>query len=136
MSTSAQHEKVLRRFVADFINGGDEAVLSDLIHEDYLYRSPGEELRGRASLAAMFEGLRAAFPDMELSIHRVISTDDTTVMDFSLTGTHRGDFMGIPATDRSIDIRGVVISRYRDGKIAEEWEILDTLTMLQQLDVA
>ena len=136
LSPSAKHEEVLRRFVSDFINGGDEAVLPDLIHDDYVYASPGEELKGRRELAAMFRGLRSAFPDMELTSHRVIATDDTTVMDFTLTGTHRGDFMGIPATHRRIDIRGVVISRYRDGRIAQEWEILDTLTMLQQLEVA
>ncbi|MDJ0521164.1 MAG: ester cyclase [Planctomycetota bacterium] len=127
---------MLRRFVTEFINGGDESVLPDLIHEDYLYRSPGEEVSGREELTAMFRGLRSAFPDMVLTSHRIIANDDTTVLDFTLKGTQRGEFMGIPATNRAIDIRGVVISRYRDGKIVHDWEILDSLTMLQQLEVA
>ena len=89
MLTTTQNEQILRRFVAEFINGGDEAVLGD-----------------------------------------------TTVLDFALSGTHRGEFMGIPATDRPFDFRGVVISRYRDGRIASEWEIMDTMTLLQQLGAA
>lgn len=129
-------EETLRRFVAAFINGGDEAVLAELVDEDYVYRSPGEEARGHAGLAAMFRDLRAAFPDMALTIHDIIATADRTVLDFGLAGTHRGDFMGIPATGRPFDVRGVVISRYRAGRIAEEWELLDTTTLLQQLGVA
>ena len=136
MNNTTCHTEVLNRFVAEFINEGDESVLEELVHDDYIYRSPDEEVYGREGLAAMFRGFRAAFPDMQLTVHEVISTDDSTVLDFTLSGTHQGEFMGIPATERPFGIRGVVITRYRDGRIAQEWEILDNMTLLRQLGVA
>ncbi len=127
------HGRTIRRFVTDFINGGDEAVLEYLVHPDYVYRTPGEEIVGREGLAAMFRGYRSAFPDMALSVQDILVDGDKTVLDFSLRGTHRGDFMGIAASGRPFEIRGVVISRFRDGKIAEEWELMDVMGLLQQL---
>lgn len=125
---------VIRRFVTEFINGGDESVLKELVHDDYLYRSPDEEIHGRDGLAALFRGFRSAFPDLALTAHELVLDGTKTVLDFSLRGTQRGEFMGIPAAGRSFCIRGIVISRIRDGKIAEEWEVLDVMNLLQQLD--
>ena len=125
--------RTLRRFVTDFINGGDEEVLRELVHTDYVYRTPGEEVFGRDGLAAMFRGYRSAFPDLSLEVQDLLVAGDKTVLDFSLRGTQRGEFMGIPASGRPFDIRGVVISQFRDGKIAEEWELLDVMGMLEQL---
>ncbi|TNE48056.1 MAG: ester cyclase [Deltaproteobacteria bacterium] len=135
MNASTQHEHILRRFVSEFINGGDESVLSDLVHQDYVYQSPDDEVVGQDGLAAMFRGFRTAFPDLHLDVQDVIAKEDTTVLDFAFRGTHQGEFMGIPATHRPFNIRGVVISRYKDGKIASEWEILDTANLLRQLGV-
>ena len=93
-------------------------------------------MRGHAALAAMNRGFRSAYQDLKMTVHEIITGDGATVLDFALSGTHRGEFMGIPATDRPFDFRGVVISRYRDGRIASEWEIMDTMTLLQQLGAA
>ena len=58
---------------------------------------------------------------------------DKTVLDCTFQGTHDEEFMGIPATARPCDVRAIVISRFHDGQIVEEWEIIDTMTMMGQL---
>ncbi len=54
---------------------------------------------------------------------------------FTLTGTHKGDLMGIPATGKHVNVHGMILSCFKAGKIIEEWEILDQLAMFQQLGV-
>jgi steroid delta-isomerase-like uncharacterized protein len=127
------NERVLRRFVDEVVNRGDTSALDDLVHADYVHRSPGEELRGRKGLAALLDGYRSAFPDLALKIDDLVVADDATVMAFTITGTHRGDLLGIQATGRRVQVNGMVRSRFRDGKIADEWEILDQLTLFEQL---
>ncbi len=58
------------------------------------------------------------------------------VQAFTITGTHEGEFMGISPTRRKIRVHGIVMSRFEDGKIVEEWEVIDQLAFLQQLGVA
>lgn len=123
----------LRAFVSRFINGGDESAVDTLVQPDYRYRSPGDEVHGREGLKAMFRGYRVAFPDLHLTVNQILAQGDQTVLDFTLSGTHQGDFMGLPASGRVFSINGFVRSTYRAGKIAEEWEVLDQLAMLQQL---
>jgi steroid delta-isomerase-like uncharacterized protein len=132
---NCSHERTLRRFVDEVINRGDTSALSDLVHDEYIYRSPGEELRGPEGLALLFNGYRSAFPDLALEIDDLVAADDATVMVFTLTGTHRGDLLGIPATGRRVRVNGMVRSRFRDGKIADEWEILDQYALFEQLGV-
>jgi len=134
-SAKGTNEQAVLRFVDEFINRGDTSALHELIHPDYVYRSPGEELRGPDGLVALFAGYRSAFPDLALEIDDLVVTDDATVMAFTLTGTHRGDLLGISATGRRVRVNGMVRSRFRDGKIAEEWEILDQLSLFEQLGV-
>ena len=133
LPTPSTPSDVVRRFVHEFVNHGDEAVLVELVHDDYTYRSPSEEVHGRDGLIAMFRGYRAAFPDLRLNVHDVLVDGDKTVLDFSLSGTHQGPFMGLAPTGRGIHVRGVVISTLRDGRIASEWEALDAMTLLGQL---
>jgi len=132
---NGSNERVLRRFVDEVINRADTSAVSELVHDQYVYRSPGEELRGPKGLTSLLDGYRSAFPDLTMEIDDLVAADDATVMAFTLTGTHRGDLPGIPATGRKVRVNGMVRSRFRDGKIADEWEILDQYTLFKQLGV-
>jgi len=131
--TDPRCARTLHRFVTEFVNGGDEACLDALVHDDYVFRSPGETLRGRDGLRELFRGYRAAFPDFHLAIRHVLAAGTETVLDFELSGTHQGDYAGLSATGRRFEIRGFVRSTYRDGQIAEDWEVLDLYGLLHQL---
>jgi steroid delta-isomerase-like uncharacterized protein len=134
-SESESHERVIRRFIDDVFNRGETSALDEIVHHDYVFSSPGEQLRGREGLAALINGYRQAFPDLRIEIDELLAVNDATVLEFTLSGTHRGEFLGIPASGRRVRVNGMVRSRFRDGRIAEEWEILDQLSLFEQLGV-
>jgi steroid delta-isomerase-like uncharacterized protein len=83
-------------------------------------------------LLAMF---RAAFPDQRVTIEDLVAEDDRVVNRSTYTGTHLGEFQGIPPTGKRFTIGGINVSRIANGRIVEDWTILDQLGMLQQLGV-
>jgi steroid delta-isomerase-like uncharacterized protein len=129
------NEIVMRRFVEEVINEGQYSALPVLVHPHYVYRSPEQELRGADALKDLFTAYRTGLPDLNTSIDNLVVSGDKVVISVTLTGTHEGDLMGIPSTGKQLKIHGMVLSRFEDGKIIEEWEILDMLSMFQQLGV-
>ena len=128
-------EAVMRRFVEEVINEGRYSALPDLVHPNYVYRSPDQELRGADALKDLLTAYRAGLPDLKTSIDDLVGSGDKVVISITLTGTHEGDLMGVPATGKRVKIHGMVLSRFEQGKIIEEWELLDMLSMFQQLGV-
>ena len=128
-------EDVMRRFVAEVMNQGNFDVVDEIVDANYVYRSPDEELHGTEALKAFLAGYRAAFPDIRMAIDELVVADDKAVIFFTLTGTHEGPLMGIPPTGKEMQVHGVVLSRFEDGRIVEEWEVLDQLAILTQLGV-
>ena len=122
-------------WMAEAINGGNLGVVDDLAHSDYVYRNPTDELRGPEAIKGLFAAYRAAFPHFYVEVDDRVATGDRMVQAFTITGTHEGEFLGIPATRRKIRVHGIVMSRFEDGKIVEEWEVIDQLAFLQQLGV-
>lgn len=129
------NEATIRRFVNDVINNGDYSAMRDLLHPDYVYRSPDQELHGPDALENLFTAYRNGLPDLETSIDDLIVSGDQVLISITLRGAHTGKLMGIPATGKRLTVRGMVLSRLQDGKIVEEWEILDMLGMYRQLGV-
>ncbi len=93
----------------------------------------GDELRGREAIREMIAGYHAAFSDMKVKVHDIIASDDRTVVRVTVTGTHTGEFAGMPATGKTIAFDGITISRWKDGEIVEEWEGFDMTPVLEQL---
>ncbi len=79
--------------------------------------------------------LRAAFPDLKHSIVHIFAKGDWVAARWRLTATHKGPFMGLPATGNAIDIEEAGMMRFVDGKLAEGWFIADELTLIQALGV-
>jgi steroid delta-isomerase-like uncharacterized protein len=132
---SEAHETVMRRFAEEVVSNGDFSVLDELVHPTYVFRSPGQEVHGLEGLRAVIGAYRTAFPDLKMTVEDLVAAGEKAVVSFTLTGTHEGDLMGIAATGRPARTSGMVLSRFEDGRIVEEWEVLDQLTMLQQLGV-
>lgn len=128
-----QNEHVMRRFIDEVLNAENPEALTELVHLEYVHRAPGEELRGHEGLTTLLSGYRAAFPDLRVQSDELLCFDDGTLLSFTLTGTHRGGLLGYPPTGRRVRVHGMVRSRFREGKIAEEWEILDRLSLFEQL---
>lgn len=130
---SDTNEAVVRRFVNEVLNEADYSAMRELVHADYVYRSPDQELHGPEALEDLLTGYRTGLPDMNTAVDDLVVSGDKVVISVTLTGTHKGDLMGIPATGNQVTVHGMVLSRLEDGKIIEEWEMLDMLGMFQQL---
>ena len=130
-----QSENLIRTFIDEAFNKGNLSMLEEVIHPEYQYWSPDSQLKGIGQLREFIQAFRNAFPDLNLQIDDFFSSNDRTCTAFTLKGTHEQDFMGIPATKKSVEVQGMVISRIKDNKILEDREILDNLTFFQQLGV-
>lgn len=76
----------------------------------------------------------AAFPDLAMTVEDIVDGGDKVVARVRLTGTHKGDFMGIPATGRQVDIQLIDIMRLGDdGLVHEHWGVFDEMTLMRQL---
>jgi steroid delta-isomerase-like uncharacterized protein len=135
MSTQ-ENVAVVRRFV-ERLNRGELAAVDDLVTDDVVYHDgpPGLSF-GIVGYRQLIGGYLAAFPDLRLTPLDMIAADDKVVVRFTVGGTHRGDLMGMPPTGKTMEVRGTTIMRFREGKVAEEWELVDMLAMTQQLGAA
>ena len=87
-----------------------------------------------ASLGDFFAGMWASVPDAHVSLDDVLAEDDRAAARLTLSGTHEGELMGVPASHQPISIAIITILRFdEDGLIAERWNVADFLTMLQQI---
>lgn len=88
----------------------------------------------QAEDAKQFIGsLRTAFPDLKFTIEHLFGEEDKIVVHVVGPGTHRGEFMGIPATGKKVILRGTTILRLANGKVVERWNITDIFGVLRQL---
>jgi len=84
---------------------------------------------------AGYRAFFAGFPDIDFEVLDTIVDGEKIAMRFRVTGTHTGEFQGIPATGRGMNVQGMTIMDFRDGKIAERWNQFDQMSLLQQLGV-
>jgi steroid delta-isomerase-like uncharacterized protein len=123
---------VLQRVFKEFLNAHNPAVYKEL-YGDMVYHAPATgDLKGEAHRQFMV-GLLTAFPDSRYNVEDMIVAGDKVVTRWSLTGTHKGTFMGVPPTGKTMTSAGTVVDRVVNGKIVEEWSQWDTLGMMQQL---
>ena len=134
MSAEA-NKSVVRRYYEEVLNGGDVALLDQLAVPDYDEHSPFPgQPNGVEGMKARVGGILAAFRPV-FTVREVVAEGDTVVVYWTNTGTHQGDFMGIPPTGRTVTISGIDVHRLRDGRLAEHWHVIEELQMLQQLGV-
>jgi steroid delta-isomerase-like uncharacterized protein len=92
-----------------------------------------EDYEGVDGLLAMVEPVKAGLPDLAVTIDAQFADGDYVTTLFTARGTHDGNLFGNPATGRSVELSGITVSRCADGRIAEEWELVDALGVLQQI---
>jgi steroid delta-isomerase-like uncharacterized protein len=110
------------------------AVVQKYLAPEYLWHQPGEaKPLDRDGAEKFFAGLNNAFPDLRATIDDMVGEGDKVVTRFTMHGTHKGAFMGMPATGKEVTVSGISISRIKDGKIVEEWEEDDSLGLMTQI---
>jgi steroid delta-isomerase-like uncharacterized protein len=128
------HATTARRLY-DLISAGDIEGFAAHLADDFVEH---EETPGLAptkdGVEAFFRMQLAGFPDMHMHVEDVVASGDKVVARVRYTGTHRGEFMGMPPTGKSVDVQLIDIFRFGDdGRVLEHWGVLDALAMMQQL---
>jgi steroid delta-isomerase-like uncharacterized protein len=127
---------VVRRFVDDILNHGRFDALDEIVHPDYRYEGPdGAQLHGPDELQQLIGSFRAAFSDLHATITSEVEEGGHVAMTLTLTGTHDGDFDGLAPTGARMSLPIAVFAFVEDGRIVEDREFYDTVTMLAQLGV-
>lgn len=127
---------IIQRFIDEVINQGRYEVCDEIVAEDFLELDPlPGQRQGREGLKEIIAMMRSAFPDIHWVTNECISSGDKVVTRFNWTGTHRGDFLGIPATGRPVTVKGVVIDRLVNGLMTDSRILMDTFGMMMQLGV-
>jgi steroid delta-isomerase-like uncharacterized protein len=126
----------MRQFY-DRLNAGDVDGFAALIADDLIEHEEVEGLpQTKEGVIQFFEMFRAAFSDLRMEAEDVIESGDKAWARIRITGTNDGEFMGMPATGKSVDFQAVDIVRVNDeGVAAEHWGVTDTMKMMQQLGV-
>ncbi len=130
------HAATARRLY-DLINAGDIEGFGRHLADDFVEH---EEQAGltptKDGVKAFFQMQLAAFPDLRMDVQDVVASGDKVVARVRYTATNRGAFMGMPATDKSVDVQLIDMFRFGDdGLLREHWGVLDALAMMQQLGV-
>lgn len=130
---SEQIKRMIDRYVETLYTAGDLDQVSEFLGEDYVNHTPLQDVQGIEG-ARQFAGMiRTAFPDSRETIEDQIAEGNKEVHRWIIRGTHKGEFMGIPATGKEVVVHGITIARIDDDKIVEEWSQFDVMGLLQQL---
>ncbi len=130
--------KELEHHIIEELNKGKEAamaILNETCALDVIVHSVGRDIHGLKDFKQYCSNLIDAFPDNHLTLEDIIVEGDKAVIRYRTTGTHKGEFMGIPVTDKKVTFWAIEIDRFSNGKLAEIWSRFDTLGLMQQLGI-
>lgn len=132
---SAADEATVRRFYEEMNNGRNNEIAPELFTADHQFHDP--QVPAGIGPQAVVEVVKPYQTAVEghWGIDEIFSTDDRVVVRWTGTGTHVAEINGIPATGQKFTIDAITVHRMVAGKIAETWEVWDTLGFLQQLGV-
>lgn len=133
-----ENKALVRRFLEESNKGKTAAmaVIDELCATNIVYHGGGgEEIRGLKDYKQSTSESYNASPDLHFTIDDMVAEGDKVAVRFTLTGTHKGEFMGRPPTNKKLTIWAINIYRVVGGKFVEGWERSDTLGSMQQLGV-
>ena len=130
MGKTEDNEAAVRACFENASQGRFEA-LDQLLTDGYVLHP--QEIQGAAELRQMVEGYRQALAGLTITIDQQFSAGDYVATRFTIRGAHQGELMGTPPTGNDVAFSGITISRCEDARIAEEWELTDTMALLGQI---
>ena len=133
-----ENKALARRFYTEVINQGNLDLVDDLVTEDFVEHEtfPGLPSTGPEAPKAFFGMFREALPDLEVTPEAIIAEADKVVVHSTMSGTHEGEFMGVPPTNKSFKVQVIDIIDIRDGRASAHWGLTDQAAMMEQLGIA
>lgn len=136
-STEQENVEIVERFTEEIFNGRNYETASGIVAADCVQHGPltGQTTAGIEALEEQWRGYDEAFSELTATAQDRFAVDDTVVTRYTYTGIHDGEFMGIPATGKSVSIDGITVNRLADGKMTETWVVADFASLLAQVGV-
>ena len=131
MSATEHNTKIVRQCFADATRGNRDA-LEQILSPQFVIHVP-DDYRGVDGLLEMVNTFRRALPDLAVTVDHQFADGDYVASRFTVRGTHQGELFGTPPTGREVIVTGITVSRCANGRIAEEWEVVDVAAGLQQI---
>lgn len=129
-----ENKAIVRRFFSEVVNERNLAVADDLVARDFIEHSALPGLPpGRDGFKQFLTMLATAFPDLHVTIEDILTDRDKVVVRLTIRGTHRGELMGMPPTNKPATWSGIDIIRIANGKMVERWGERDLLRLMEQL---
>lgn len=129
----------IKSFVTAYVdrvwNQCDLEAFIEMTTPTYIYQIGGQDARDRKAMQQFLLATHTAFPDWNVQIVDMIAENEKVTIRWEGHVTHQGNFNGIPATGKGINVSGINIYHLLDGKISSEWEQTDTIGMLQQMGI-
>lgn len=134
IAQQSHNQELFRRLIAVGFSDGDVSVVDDVCSPDFVEHQAGVHPANREGVKRLITYLHQALPDMTCAIEDIVASGDTVWARVRARGTHRGTFMGVAPTGRTVTVDIVDISRFNDGgKIIEHWGVSDGLATLEQI---
>lgn len=128
------NKTLIRRMIEEDLNTGDPAVTEQVFATDFFdHTNPPGMQHGWEGHKQILKLFRAAFPDVMWTITDMIAEGDKVMVRLIWRGTHTGDFFGIPATGKTVEVHGTHLLRVANGRIVEHWGNDDDLGLMRQL---
>ena len=129
------NKNLSKKLFEEVWNKGNLDVVDDLIALDYVIHMGNKDLVGIDNYKNFVKIYRNAFPDIYYTVNDLIAEDDKVVERWSAQGTHKGELLGIPPTNKKLKVTGIDIVRIKEGKMVERWAEYDFQGMMEQLGV-
>ena len=132
-------ESALQQWFENVWNKGDEASIDAMFHADGaihgLPTPDGQPIRGPEGFKPFYRSFRAALSNITISVEHSMEKGEFAVAHCRVTGTHTGDGLGVPATNKPVEFWGFTLARVVDGQLVEGWNSFDFLAMYEQIGV-
>ena len=130
-SSTEANKALVRRAIGYNHGAADEG--TSIFAADFVAYMPGQPPMGRVTFEQFVSGVTGGMPGYTYEIHDQIAQDDLVVNRITWRGVHSGSLAGVPATGRSIELRGINMFRVKNGRVVEQWAQLDMLGLLEQI---
>jgi steroid delta-isomerase-like uncharacterized protein len=136
LSEEENNKDILRhQHVEELFNKGNMAVADEIVSPEYIYHSTTGEIKGPEGVKQMVAAFRKAFPDGRFTIDDMVAEGDKVAVRYTMTGTFKGEYMGIAPTGKKANTTSALFYRFKGGKEVEAISFSDQLTFYQQMGI-
>jgi steroid delta-isomerase-like uncharacterized protein len=131
----AEGAGLIQEFYDEMLTNGNLDKLDDLVTDDVVDHEEGMpgQPEGKEGVAFFVNTMREAFSDIKATVGESLESGDKACAQVTITGKHTGEFMGVPASDKTFEIECIDIVRFEGDKCAEHWGVTDMMSLMQQI---